>query len=123
MPQVRSFMVLPALPEPLKPLRDLAYNVWWTWNPDAIELFRRLDVDLWRELKHNPVAMLAQLRQERLDRLARDPAYIAALHRVQEQLAAYLEHPTWFSETYGHESIGKIAYFSAELGLHECLPI
>lgn len=123
MPQVRSFMVLPALPEPLRPLRDLAYNVWWTWNPDAIELFRRLDVDLWRELKHNPVAMLAQLRQERLDRLARDPAYIAALRRVQEQLAAYLERPTWFSETYGHESIGKIAYFSAEFGLHECLPI
>ncbi len=81
MHQVRSFVVLPALPEPLKPLRELAYNLWWTWNPEAIELFRRLDLDLWRELKHNPVMMLARMRQERLDRLARDPAYIASLGR------------------------------------------
>ena len=59
MNQVRSFVVLPALPEPLKKLRELAYNLWWVWNPDAIELFRRLDLDLWRELRHNPVMMLA----------------------------------------------------------------
>ena len=123
MTQVRSFTVLPALPEPLKPLRDLTYNLWWTWNPAAIELFRRLDLDLWRELKHNPVAMLAQMRQERLDRLARDPAYIASMNRVREALESYLQRQTWFEEQYGAEQIGKIAYFSAEFGLHECLPI
>ena len=123
MNEIRSFVVLPALPESLKPVRELAYNLWWTWNPGAIELFRRLDVDLWRELRHNPVAMLAQLRQERLDRLGRDPAYIAALERTCESLDAYMSHPTWFQETYGSEKVGAIAYFSAEFGLHECLPI
>ena len=123
MHQVRSFVVLPALPEPLKPLRELAYNLWWTWNPEAIELFRRLDLDLWRELKHNPVMMLARMRQERLDRLARDPAYIASLGRVMQSLGYYMKQPTWFSETYGKEPVGTIAYFSAEFGLHESLPI
>ncbi|HSW46855.1 MAG TPA: alpha-glucan family phosphorylase [Phycisphaerae bacterium] len=123
MTQVRSFMVLPALPEPLRPLRDLAYNLWWTWNPDAFELFRRMDLDLWRELRHNPVAMLAQMRQERLDRLAGDPAYIASLRRVLEAMEMYSEQPTWFDKHYGDRPVGTIAYFSAEFGLHECLPI
>ncbi|MBI4581769.1 MAG: alpha-glucan family phosphorylase [Planctomycetes bacterium] len=120
---VRSFTVLPRLPEPLKPLRELTYNLWWTWNPAAIELFRRLDLDLWRELRHNPVAMLAKLRQDRLDRLARDPAYIASLDRVLESLQSYLERTTWFEEQFPKEPIGSIAYFSAEFGLHESLPI
>ncbi|HOA75907.1 MAG TPA: alpha-glucan family phosphorylase [Phycisphaerae bacterium] len=120
---VRSFTVLPRLPEPLKPLRELTYNLWWTWNPAAIELFRRLDLDLWRELRHNPVAMLAKLRQERLDRLARDPAYIASLERVLDSLEAYMNRTTWFEEQFPKEPIGTIAYFSAEFGLHESLPI
>src|SRR5512137_1012465 len=110
---VRSFTVLPRLPDALRPLRELTCNLWWTWNPAAIELFRRLDLDLWRELRHNPVAMLAKLRQERLDRLARDPAYIASLDRVLESLESYLERPTWFQEQFPKEPIGTIAYFSA----------
>ncbi|MBP7935727.1 MAG: alpha-glucan family phosphorylase [Phycisphaerae bacterium] len=123
MTQVRSFMVLPALPEPLRPLRDLAYNLWWTWSAESFELFRRMDIDLWRELKHNPVAMLAQVRQERLDRLASDPAYLAWLHRVLEAMEAYFERPTWFDKNFGNRPVGTIAYFSAEFGIHECLPI
>src|ERR1043166_3200896 len=100
MNHVRSFVVLPALPEPLMPLRELAYNLWWTWNPEAIELFRRLDLDLWRELRHNPVMMLARMRQERLDRLARDPAYIASLSRVVQSLSYYQRQLTWFQENH-----------------------
>ena len=123
MNQVRSFVVLPALPEPLKPIRDLAYNLWWTWNPDAFELFRRMDLDLWRELRHNPVAMLAQMRQERLDRLASDPAFLASVRRVLAEMEAYFSQPTWFDKNYGEQTVGTIAYFSAEFGLHECLPI
>lgn len=123
MTHVRNFFVLPALPEPLKPLRDLAFNLWWTWNPEAIELLRRLDVDLWRELKHNPVAMLARMKQDRLERLAQDPAYIAALGRVLESLKAYQDRVSWFEREFGKEEVGTIAYFSAEFGIHECLPI
>jgi starch phosphorylase len=123
MNHVRNFVVLPSLPEPLKPLRDIANNLWWTWNPDAIETFRRLDLDLWRELKHNPVAMLGRIRQERFDRLAHDPAYIASLGRVEQSLTDYMNGHSWFEENFGNEKIGTIAYFSAEFGMHECLPI
>ena len=112
MSEIRSFVVLPALPDSLKPVRELAHNLWWTWNPAAIELFRRLDVDLWRVLRHNPVGMLARLKQERLDRLGRDPAYSAALARVRESRDSYLDQPTWVQETYGQEAVGTIAYFS-----------
>src|SRR5689334_8283964 len=106
MSQIRSFIVLPALPEPIRAVRDIAYNLWWTWNPEAIELFRRLDLDLWREFKHNPVMMLARLKQERLDRLARDPAYIASLNRVTQALSSYLKTPTWFEEQHGQKQVG-----------------
>ncbi len=123
MNHVRNFTVLPSLPEPLKPLREIAYNLWWTWNPDAIETFRRLDLDLWRELKHNPVAMLARIRQERFDRLAHDPAYAASLGRVQTAMNDYMSGRSWFQEHYADQNVGTIAYFSAEFGLHECLPI
>lgn len=123
MTQVRSFVVLPALPEPIKALRDLAYNLWWTWNPEAIELFRRLDLDLWTESNHNPVMMLARLKQERLDRLAKDPAYISSLQRSMQSLGGYLKQPTWFDDKYGRQKVGTVAYFSAEFGLHESLPI
>src|SRR5207249_11289627 len=104
--QVRGFVVLPALPEPIQAVRELAYNLWWTWNPEAIELFRRLDLDLWRELRHNPVMMLSRLKQERLDRLARDPAYISSLNRMLQGLDIYIKQPTWFDETYRKE-IGR----------------
>ncbi len=123
MHQVRSFMVLPALPEQLKPVRDLAYNLWWTWNPDAFELLRRMNLDLWRESRHNPVAMLARMPQEHLERLADDAAFLASIHRVQAQLESYLSHPTWFNKHFKNHDIGTVAYFSAEFGLHECLPI
>jgi starch phosphorylase len=123
MQHVRSFMVLPALPESLKPIRDLAYNLWWTWNPDAFELLRRMDLDLWRELRHNPVAMLTQMPQERLDRLASDAAFLAAVHRIREQMESYFSQPTWYQKHFGERDLGTIAYFSAEFGLHECLPI
>jgi len=123
MHQVRSFMVLPALPEPLKPIRELAYNLWWTWNPEAFELLRRMDLDLWRELRHNPVAMLARMRQERLERLAGDAAFLASVQRVSQQLESYFRQPTWFQKHFKEQDVGTIAYFSAEFGLHECLPI
>jgi starch phosphorylase len=123
MTQVRRFHVLPALPEALKPLRELALNLWWTWEPDAAELFRQMDRDLWEQVNHNPVLLLARVRQERLDRLSRDPAYLAFMERVLESYRAYMKAVTWYSRTYGNRELGTFAYFSAEFGLHESLPI
>ncbi len=123
MQSLRSFVVVPALPEPLEPLRQLAYNLWWTWTPGAIDLFRRLDPDLWEELGHNPVALLWRIDQERLTEAAADKAYVSLLTRVADQFYIYRHSRTWFDEHYPQRKHEVIAYFSAEFGLHECLPI
>jgi len=123
MTQVRRFHVLPALPDALKPLRELALNLWWTWEPDAAELFRQMDRDLWDQVNHNPVLLLARVRQDRLDRLSRDPAYLAFMERVLESYRTYMSAKTWYATHYADHNLGTFAYFSAEFGLHECLPI
>ena len=123
MTQVRRFHVLPALPEALKPLRDLAFNLWWTWEPEAAELFRQMDFELWEQVNHNPVLLLARIKQDRLDRLGRDPAYLAFMDRVLDAFRSYMSARTWFQEQYGDRPLGTFAYFSAEFGLHESLPI
>lgn len=126
MNNIRTFVVIPSLPETLEPLRQLAYNLWWVWNPAAADLFRRLDGDLWEKLGHNPVALLWQISQERLTQAARDHAYTAQLCRVMDSFYLYLNGKTWFDEQHPPtpgEPADVIAYFSAEFGIHECMPI
>ena len=79
---LRTFTVVPALPAPLERLRAVAYNVRWAWDHDAIELFRRLDSNLWESSGHNPVKMLASVDQERLAAAAADDSFLAHLDRV-----------------------------------------
>jgi len=122
MDKVRTFTVVPALPEPLRPLRELAYNLWWSWNPDAFNLFRRIDLDLWEEVYHNPVLMLGRVDQRRLEQAAADAGYMAHLNHVMMTLHDYMTAPTWFDEHYSDLKDRLIAYFSAEFGIHECLP-
>ena len=123
MNHVRSFVIVPSLPEQLEPLRQLAYNIWWSWNHSARELFRRLDVELWEQVKHNAVTMLWQIDQQLLEEAARDDAYMAQLNRVMDTFYIYLNGRTWFEEQWPEHKDDPIAYFSAEFGLHESLPI
>ena len=58
MKAVKTFSIIPSLPDRLKPLMDIAYNLWWVWDADAVELFRRIDREKWRETNHNPLALL-----------------------------------------------------------------
>lgn len=123
MRNIRSFVIVPSLPEVLEPLRQLAYNLWWTWNPPATDLFRRLDVDLWRRTGHNPVALLWQVSQARLEQAARDDGYVAQLCRVMDSFYVYLNSRTWFEEQFPTAKDLTVAYFSLEFGLHESMPI
>jgi starch phosphorylase len=66
MKPIKTFVVVPSLPDALAPLKDLAHNLWWCWNPEAIALWRRLDPVQWEETYHNPVKMLGIISQERL---------------------------------------------------------
>ncbi len=120
---IGRFNVIPSLPEKLEPLRDIVSNLYWTWNQDAIELFRRMDSKLWEDSHHNPVCMLGKISQERLNEIAVDDSFVSHMNRVYVQLNIYLEEKTWYQKNYKIEKENVIAYFSAEFGLTECLQI
>ncbi len=120
---LHKFTVVPSLTEELAALQRVAYNLWWCWEPDATALFRRLDPDLWKSTRHNPVEMLGILQQTTLEALKGDEGFMAHLKLVDEKLTDYLQAKTWFQKTGTGTSKMKIAYFSMEYGLHESLPI
>jgi len=122
MPKVCSFTVLPALPDALKALESIARNLFWCWNTDFVELFKRIDSNLWTACGHNPVKLLGSLSQQRLDELAKNQPFLSEMQRAEEKLKAYLDGPTWFEKTYSKSTKPIIAYFCAEFGIHECLP-
>jgi starch phosphorylase len=123
MPSVRSFTVLPAIPESLKGLEALAKNLFWSWNPQFIELFKRIDPVLWAACGHNPVKLIGTVSQSRLEALAANESFLNELKRATDGLQEYLGSPTWFQKVGPGDTDPVIAYFSAEFGLHECLPI
>jgi starch phosphorylase len=123
MQNIKKFTVVPAIPQRLADLRRIAYNLWWTWNYDAVSLFHRLDRKGWTRVQHNPIRLLAELPQEVLEQAAKDPAYLAHMDRVLVALESYLKAETWFQRQYPQHKDKTIAYFSMEFGLHECLPL
>src|SRR5271170_7917922 len=98
---IRTFQVLPDLPEPLRPLMELARNFWWMWHPDGVELFRRLDRKLWDEVHHNPVKMLGLIAQDKLQAAARDDGYLAHMARTHQALQTHLTEACWYQKTHG----------------------
>ncbi len=124
MKPIRTFTVSPSLPVALEGLRPLAHNLRWAWNHEAIELFRRLDSDLWEATGHNPVRMLGTVAQSTLEAAATDEGFLAHLERVSRDFGAYLEgKSTWFGRAYERPEDPLVAYFSAEFGVTECLSI
>ncbi len=120
---IGTFNVVPLLPEKLEPLREIAFNLYWTWNQNAIELFRRIDRNIWEDTNHNPIVLLGSVSQERLVELENDSGFVSHMNRVYVQLNVYLEEDTWFQNNYSGEEVPYIAYFSAEYGLTECMQI
>ena len=121
---IRTFPVSPYLPARLEGIRELAYNLIWSWDTDAQDLFRRMDPDLWRSTDHNPVLILGSIQQDRLDALSRDAGFLAHYDRVRSRLAEYIADRTrWYQRSHPQHTDPVIAYFSAEYGLSECLTI
>src|SRR6266699_5709301 len=124
MKPIRTFTIVPRLPAPLSRLRDLALNLNWAWNHDTIELFRRLDSDLWETSGHNPVMMLGRIEQRLLEEAAADDSFLAHLDRVSHSFDDFVnDKASWFNRTYSAREKPLIAYCSAEFGLTECLSI
>ncbi|NOY64232.1 MAG: glycosyltransferase family 1 protein [Nitrospirae bacterium] len=111
------------LPERISGLGELAYNLWWSWHPEARMLFKMLNRQAWKECTHNPVKMLRELPQDILEDAAKDPEY---LHHYDVVLAKFhreiYPRSSWFSENIADPGDFPIAYFSAEYGLHHSLP-
>jgi glycogen phosphorylase len=124
MKPVHTFSVIPKLPASIERLRELAYNLRWSWNHDTIALFRRLDSDLWEASGHNPVKMLGILDQKHLEEAVADESFMAHFERVISDFDDYMQGKTsWYRKTHGDAHNPQVAYFSAEFGLTECLSI
>ena len=105
-------------------LRELARNLWWAWQPNVISLFRELDPGLWRKLDHNPVEFLKRLPPEQLERRANEMALDSRIDYAFRRLAEYLKNTDSWGSVYASSLRARpVAYFSAEFGLHESLPI
>lgn len=121
---IRRFTVRPVLPEPLRPLHDLARNLRWSWHTETRELFRSADPEGWRPADADPVRLLGALSAGRLTELAGDEAYLARLAEASADLAEYLQGPRWYQEqrAAGAELPSAVAYFSPEFGVTAALP-
>ncbi len=120
--------VFPTLPAELSRLEELSYNLWWSWTPEAQTLFSDIDAELWDSpaVYHNPVKFLRDVDQTKLNATAQNADYLTHYHSVLAQFDEYMgTKDTWFARSYpDHIRDGmQIAYFSAEFGLHESLPI
>jgi starch phosphorylase len=105
-------------------LAALSRNLWWAWNPQIIKLFRDLDPEAFRRSNHNPVLLLSGFTLERYDRLAKDATLRARVDAAYRELRDYLEETqTWASMHAASLRVRPVAYFSAEFGIHESLPI
>jgi len=108
----------------LDKLKELARNLWWCWQANVIDLFRELDPTLWHDVDHNPVEFLKRLSPEQLERRAAEMALDSRIDYAFRRLSEYLKD----TDSWGaiHATILRarpVAYFSAEFGLHESLPI
>ena len=121
MQALRSFTIRPRLPEELAALEDLAMNLRWSWDAQTRDLFRWVDPDAWDATVHDPVRLLGLVSRERLESLAKDPAFMRFLGDVHDELQRYLDAPLWF-QAQDASPLRKIAYFSPEFGIAEALP-
>ncbi len=114
--------ILPHVPRRIERLNDLANNLYWTWQPAARSLFRRLDRDLWERVGHSPTATLRDVAQDKLEAAARDEGYLARYDAIVADFDTYLsQQQSWFKrQDYGEH---VYAYFCAEYGWHEAVAL
>ena len=116
--------VNPQLPKRIEKLAEIANNLWWSWNTEFLRLFQKIDRDLWEESSKNPVKFLKNVSQERLEKASKDIMFLKEYDKVIENFDNYMNSKnTWFSNKYPENKKDLIAYFSAEYGLDETIPI
>lgn len=116
--------VNPQLPKRVGKLLDIANNLWWSWNSEFLRLFKEIDSDLWETVGKNPVKFLKLVSQDKLEDIAKDEEFLAKYDEVVNHFNSYMQtKETWFSKNYPNNANDLIAYFSAEYGIDEIIPI
>ncbi|MGN1298988.1 MAG: alpha-glucan family phosphorylase [Candidatus Scatovivens sp.] len=116
--------VVPKLPKRIEKLSDISNNLWWSWNTELLRLFQEMDMNLWEKTKKNPVKFLKLISQEKLSKMSEDPNFLKKYDKVVENFEGYMNSKdTWFKNNYPNNKKDLIAYFSAEYGLDEIIPI
>ena len=116
--------VNPQLPKRVGELLDIANNLWWSWNSEFLRLFKEIDSDLWETVGKNPVKFLKLVSQDKLEDIAKDEEFLAKYDEVVNHFNSYMQtKETWFSKNYPNNANDLIAYFSAEYGIDEIIPI
>lgn len=113
-PVWKKIFIKPNLPDNIKFIEELSKNLWWTWNKEAESLFKHIDVQIWEETEHNPVALIEQLTMRQLNKLENDSSFIEKLNAVEKKFRDYMSVP---------KDEQKIAYLSMEFGLHDTVKI
>lgn len=119
---IKTISIIPRLPEKIGRLRELAYNLWFSWNYPAIELFQRINPGLWEEVYHNPVKFLLLVDEEELKEAAEDKSFLDHYQEVFNSFDHYMQRETWYDKHKDTNEKQQIAYFSAEFGVHESHP-
>ncbi len=116
--------VKPQLPKRINRLEEIANNVWWSWNTEFLRLFKQIDRDLWEKQEKNPVKFLKLVSQEQLEKAANNNEFLRQYDKIVDNFDGYMNSKnTWFSRNYPDNKNDLIAYFSAEYGLDQILPI
>lgn len=116
--------VNPQLPKRIEKLGEISNNLWWSWNTEFLRLFQKIDRDLWEQCAKNPVKFLRHVSQENLERVSKDISFLKEYDKIAENFTNYMNSKnTWFSSKYPNNKKDLIAYFSAEYGLDQTIPI
>ena len=116
--------VNPQLPKRIEKISEISNNLWWSWNTDFLKLLQEVDIDLWETCGKNPVKFLKQISQEKLEEVAKNAEFLKEYDKLSKQFEDYMNSKnTWFSENYPGNKKDLIAYYSAEYGLDQTIPI
>ena len=116
--------VNPQLPSRINKLSEISNNLWWSWNTDFLKIFKEIDIDLWERVEKNPVKFLKLVSQEKLEQAVQNPLILKEYDKIVDDFEGYINSKnTWFSKKYPNNKNDLIAYFSAEYGLDETVPI
>ena len=116
--------VNPQLPKRIEKLSVIANNLWWSWNTNFLKLFKEIDIDVWERVGKNPVKFLKRVSQEKLEEAANNQEFLKQYDKFVKDFEDYIKSKnTWFSKKHPENEGDLIAYFSAEYGLDETIPI